>query len=285
MGKKMLVKKGKRYGIALICSILIVVFSLSEPRREQIYDIVVLGDSVVANPSAETHLLDILESRLGKTVFNGAFGGTTMAFKTDLLWGSFASNEWSMVKLAEAICYNDWKSQNASIEYAVSYEERTVWADSYFEERMEGLQQIDFSRVELLIIEHGTNDYNNGIRLDNPQDLYDETTFGGALRRSLRLLQQTYPDLRIVLVSPLYCSLGDDGKCFEKRYGQGGTLDEYVSLEREIAAEYGVEWINAYEDSGIWIDNAEVYLGDGLHPNASGHELLGGFLADYFETK
>ncbi len=285
MRKRLQGKNSILYGIALGMAFFIIMLAFREKHKELDYEIVVLGDSVVANPSTETHLLEILEMRLGKTTFNGAFGGTTMAFKTDLLWGSFASNEWSMVKLAEAICYDDWKSQNASIEYAVSYEERTVWADSYFEERMEALQQIDFSQVEMLIIEHGTNDYNNGIKVDNPQDLFDETTFGGALRKSLRLLQQTYPNLRIVLVSPLYCSLEEDLKCFETSYGEGTTLDEYVRLEKEIAEEFGVEWVNAYEESGIWIENVEEYLGDGLHPNAKGHELLGDFLADNLEVK
>ena len=68
-----------------------------------------------------------------------------------------------------------------------------------------GLSRIDFSKTEVLIIEHGTNDYNSGQILDNPKDTMDVTTFAGALRTTLSLLQEKYPQLRIILVSPIYC--------------------------------------------------------------------------------
>ena len=91
--------------------------------------------------------------------------------------------------------------------------------------------------------------------------------------------------MRILLVSPIYCALGEnnDRKCYDTKYGSGGYLQEYVELEKEIAAEFGVEWLDAYHESGIWEENASEYLPDYLHPNAKGHELLSDFLAEYLK--
>lgn len=273
------------YCAALVIALVLAGTSLCEKEKELQYDIVVLGDSIVGNSAGSTNMTTIVEERLGKTVFRGALGGTRMSVGKGQMWGSISSMEWSMVKLAEAICYNDWKSQKATMEYANSYSEVNAQALDYFAETMDGLTRIDFSKVEILLIEHGTNDYNSGQPVDNPNDLYDETTFGGALRRSLSLLQETYPNLRIIIISPIYCELGENhAKCYDTSYGEGGILDAYVQVEKEIAQEFGVEWIDAYENCGIWEDNGDYYLSDFLHLTEAGHELMGNFIADYLEA-
>ncbi|MBQ7776474.1 MAG: SGNH/GDSL hydrolase family protein [Lachnospiraceae bacterium] len=273
------------YCAALVIALILTGFSLREEEKSMQYDIVILGDSVVGNVMSETSIASVMEKRLGKTVFKGAFGGTSMSARDTQMWGSISNNEWCMVNLAEAICYNDWKSQKATMAYADHYKYVNSQALYYFAETMDTLMQIDFEQVEVLVIEHGTNDYNGGKPLDNPQDPYDETTFGGALRKSLKLLQEAYPDLHIVVMSPIYCELGDaqNLKCYEVSFGDGGTLDEYVQLEQEIAGEFNVEWVDAYHESGIWEDNIDEYLMDSLHLLDAGHELLGNFLAEYLE--
>lgn len=272
--------------VLIVASLLLVTFWKKE--KPLVYDIVVLGDSIVGNPLPDGATFpELVGEKLGVTVLNGGLGGTSMSMNARQLWGSIASTEWSMVKLAEAIAYDDWKSLKATMAYAQSYNEvNNQWLD-YFQETMDYLYQVDFSQVKVLVIEHGSNDYNGGVPLDNPEDKYDITTFGGALRRSLKLLMEAYPDMRILIVSPMYCSLGEnhDKKCYENRYGNGGFLQEYVELEKEIAKEFGVEWLDAYHESGIWEDNASEYLADCLHLNAKGHELLSDFLAEYLSEK
>lgn len=274
--------------LLIVCAVLVIALRKEEKTIQ--YDIVVLGDSIVGNVGeGGVSFTSCLGEKLNKTAFKGGFGGTTMSMRSlgdDTMWGSISSTEWSMIKLAEAICYDDWKSQMATMAYAQSYEGINYQALHYFETTMEILCQIDFDKVEILIIEHGTNDYNCGRALDNPEDSYDVTTFGGALRRSLKLLKGRYPDLRIVLMSPLYCELGGElkKKCYNTKIGNGGYLDEYVALEKEIAQEFNVEWIDAYHDSGIWEDNVYQYLPDGLHLNAEGHNKIADFLAEYLRV-
>lgn len=267
--------------IMIVAVALFLVLPFLESPKTAAYDIVFLGDSVIGNDNGAGGVTTLVGEQLGKRVFNGAFGGTMCSLGTDLSWGSVTSVQWSLVKLADAIAHNDWKSQLGTMNYADYYSDVNAQALYYFEDRMQALSEIDFEQVEVLVIEHGTNDYNSGRPLDNPEDLYDITTFGGALRHSLRALQEAYPEVTIVLLSPIYCEFGENGEktCYNWDRGSG-TLDAYVQLEEEIAQEYGVVFIDAYAESGIWEENAEEYLYDGLHLTEEGIEKLGQFIAE-----
>ena len=281
--------KNQKNVISLAVSVLLVicfaVICLWERPKEE-YDIVFLGDSVVGNAWYEPTCVSVVSERTGMKIFNGAFGGTAMS-GVESEAGVKEPALWSMVKLTKAICHDDWKAQKASMAYADHYRDVNTQALFFFKERMDQLSRVDFSKVKILIITHGTNDYNNGNPLDNPKDPFDESTFGGALRSSLKLLQEHYPDLRIILMTPVYCEIGKQGelKSHNTSFG-GGTLGEYVAKEMEIATEYGVEILDAYHESGIWEENIEEYLFDYLHPNDAGNTLLGNFVADYLlETR
>jgi len=229
---------------------------------------------------------DILEERLNKSVYNGAIGGTCMAINNEDSWEAVSTSQWNMVKFAQAMYADDWTVPLATVKEAQKYQRENRVVVPYFYPRILGLSQIDFSQVEIVLIEHGTNDYNSGVPLDSAEDPMDIDTFGGALRTTLQCIQERYPHLRIILVSPIYCEIQGNTlqKCYKADFG-GGILDEYVNLEKEIAEEYGVEWIDMYHGSGIWEDNIDTYLFDKLHPTVEGVMLLGNMIADYLEKE
>ncbi len=266
--------------IAILVVLLFVLLPLFRGGKKEQYDIVFLGDSVIGN-EGNVSVVQTVGKELGLSAFNGAFGGSSMAMSDEKDWGSLTNNQWCMARMAEAIAYRDWQNQNASMAYAEHYREYGMYMPAYFKDRMDALAKIDFSRVKVLVIEHGTNDYNGGYALDNPDDLYDISTFGGALRYSLELLQESYPDMKIVLITPIYCAFGDNLEqiCHETDFG-GGTLSDYMKLEKEIAAEYGVICIDAFENSGIREENSKEYLSDGLHLTDEGALLLSNYLAE-----
>lgn len=259
---------------------LFLVLPLLNFERKTQYDIVFLGDSIIGT-EIYCSIVGLVADELEVTAFNGAFGGSTMSMGESPVWGSESSNQWCMARLAQAIANKDWKSQEMAMSYAVSYEENNRQAFDYFEERMNELVSVDFEDTKVLIIEHGTNDYNAGRKLDNPEDLYDITTFGGALRSSLKLLQETYPQMQIVILSPLYCQFPeyDNMPGYSMDFGQG-VLDDYVELEQKIAKEFNVPFIDAYHNSGIWENNADEYLLDGLHLTKEGAILFSEYLAN-----
>ena len=277
-------KKIIMYLLALFLVLVVLLLALKQDEKSVQYDIVVLGDSIVGNEGyGNVSFTSYLGENLNKTAFKGGIGGTTMSRGVDNMWPSVSSVEWCMVKMAEAICYDDWTNLLSTMNYADSFAGINEQTLHYFAVTMDTLSKIDFNKVEILILEYGTNDYNIGKVLDNVEDPYDVTTFGGALRKSLQMLQKTYPDLRIVIMSPLYSQLGADGerKCYNTKYGDGAYLEEYVELERQIAEEFHVEWLDAFHNSGIWEDNCYEYLPDGLHLNVEGHKLIADFLTEY----
>lgn len=148
----------------------------------------------------------------------------------------------------------------------------------YFPESVEGLNRLSEEQVRVLIIEHGVNDYLSGCPVDNKEDPYDTYTYGGALRTCLKLLQENYPKLRIVLVTPTYCwLLAEEKTCEQKDYGQG-ILEEYVNTELAIAEKFGVEVVDNYHDSGIGknktFEEWQEYTQDGIHLNEAGRALV-----------
>ncbi len=269
--------------IVILVAAIFLVLPFVEGKEKEEYDIVFLGDSIIGN-EGNYSVVELVGEILGKKVYNGAFGGSSLSINSEHKWGSFVDNRWCMARLAEAIVYDDWQGQLATMSYAESYKETNLQQLSYFDARMDGLSDIDFQNVDILVIEHGTNDYNAGKELDNPENSYDIDTFGGALRNSLRLLKEKYPEMQIVLVTPLYCEFGDelDKPCYSTDLGNG-TLDVYVELEQEIAKEFGVICIDAYHESGIWEENAKEYLSDGLHLSDKGVFLISEFLAKELE--
>lgn len=228
------------------------------------YDVVALGDSILGKARGSENIQNVIEEVSGLTMYNGAFGGNTAgAWEEDYRY-SFHDRSLNLWKLTEAVCRKDFGEQLADL----AASQVKVW---YFDEVMQGLTEIDFTQVRMLLLEFGTNDYAFGIPLDNQEDARDVCTYGGALRYSVELLQETYPNIKIVLVTPLPCLL---------RATESGTLEEYVALEKKIAEEYQIAIIDAYEEAGFDETNLSLYLEDDLHLNADGRRIYGAFLGE-----
>ena len=189
------------------------------------------------------------------------------------------NNVLSMHNLAISICNHNFGMQKASIDAL----ERVDYV-GYFQTTLDTLSEIDFETVDILIIEHGVNDYLSGTPIKNGRDAYDTDTFCGTLRTVITMLQENYPNLRIILSTPTYCApLDNNGSyryCDEYDYG-GGILEDYVQAEIEVAEEMGVEIIDAYHAIPIEKDDLFVYLDDSLHLGKLGREQVASLWAEY----
>lgn len=236
---------------------------------------VTLGDSLFGLVRDETSIPAQVGELMGMTVFNGAFGGTCVSRIDDEHRMDYGKDALSLVGLAKAVAGNDFGVQQ-SLKYRESNTE-------YFEETVDGLEKIDFSSVELVLIMHGLNDYYSGAPIRNEKDIYDEYTFTGALRSAIEYLREANPGMRIVLVTPAYSwYLALEQTC-EEYNGGNGVQEDYINAELELAQELGVEVIDVYHDvypHEKWED-WQLYTEDGFHPNESGRELLSGIIAEY----
>lgn len=274
--KKTIISKIVYSVVAVVLFGVLLLFTFPDRQGDlerTIFPVVIMGDSIVGQNRDESSVAGKLEDLLGKPVYNGAFGGTCLAMQEDIQ-GNYTSDMLNMVGLSKAIAADDFGAQQ-------TVRSRREITD-YFGYVVDELECIDFNQVEVLILAFGINDYHAAIPLDNEQNPYDESTYGGALRSVLATLQESYPDMRIVLATPTYAWYrSHDLTCEEYNTGSA-YLEEYVEKEIAIAEEFDIEVVDLYHDvypHENWED-WEIYTEDGIHPNEQGRALLAGILAE-----
>lgn len=266
--------------VVIAVLVLLTVCLLFGTKKEDVrfqVEYVFLGDSILGGVRNETSIPILIGEALDKNVANCAFGGTTTA-KLNMPDTEYAErNGLVLWSLASAIATNDFGVQKAM------HLRENVAAD--FKVTVDGLSMVDFDNVEVLFMEYGTNDYNNGVPIENEADPYDEYTTKGAIRSSLSMIQKAYPDLRIIMVGPMYAwFVSEQATCEDMNFGQG-TLADYIEAMQDIAKEYDVEFIDLYnllphEEFADW----ELYTEDGLHPNQAGRELFAKEIIAYMQA-
>ncbi len=253
----------------------------SEKQERTTASIVMLGDSILGECRDETSIPAILSEMLSEKVFNGGLGGTSMGRLDGERRLAYTKDCLTMQALSQAIVADDFGPQQT-----VRIREH---ATQYFEETINELEKIDFESVDILFIGHGVNDYHSGAKIANEEDPYDVYTFIGALRSAVEALQERYPDLRIILLTPTYSwyVYYEDAEqtCENNDFG-GGVLEDYVNAEIALAESLGVEVIDFYHDfypHGQWSD-WQLYTNDGLHPNEASRRRIAETIYAYLET-
>lgn len=239
--------------------------------------VVILGDSIMGNTRDDTAISAQLERVLGKSVFNGAFGGTCVSRLDREYRLTNAGDSLSLVGLTKAIAADDFGVQQTLHTHDNIAE--------YFESTIDALETLDFSGVELVVIMHGLNDYNSGIPIYNEEDPLDEYSFTGALRKSILYLRQVNPDMRILLVSTTYTWYRTEELTCEEYDAGYGNQENYIRAEAEVAEELELEFLDLYHDvypHEKWED-WEIYTFDGLHPNEAGRKLLADIICEYLQ--
>ncbi|MBO4846907.1 MAG: SGNH/GDSL hydrolase family protein [Lachnospiraceae bacterium] len=142
-------------------------------------------------------------------------------------------------------------------------------------ERAQRLQGIDLSTVDCIVISYDLNDYIDHRNIYNPYDENDVATFSGALSASVKLLQERYPYIRIVVLSAPAC-----GKTIDDYYVDAtiidlanGTLNDYLGSEVATCATCGVSFIDLYFGV-INVDTRDKYLVDDYHINEAGAKAV-----------
>lgn len=236
--------------------------------------IIAFGDSVFGEVRDETAVPARVGELTGMSVYNAAFGGSCLARTEAERRLDYAKNSLSLTGLAKAVWSGDF-----GVQQALKLRESNT---EYFAEVIDGLETVDFSQTEVVLIQQGINDYHAGTLIENPDDPYDEYTFLGALRSSVEALRKVNPELRIVLVTPTYTWYTYTGLTCEEADQGGGVLEAYVEAEIRAGEALGIEVIDVYHDffpHESWEDMG-TYMADGLHPNAKGREKLAERIAE-----
>ncbi len=170
-------------------------------------NIVSVGDSIFAYNQGDTSISYHLSKLSGAICYNCAFGGAMLSDEGEI------PNYISFPHIADCICKQDF----SDIE---QYVDSLEGVPEYFTaSTIPLLKKIDFDTIDILTVEYGTNDYNAGKRIDNEVDKYDTETVCGALRYGIKELNQRYPGLDIIVITPIWRYYANGVQCDSDRGG------------------------------------------------------------------
>ena len=229
------------------------------------YDVLFFGDSRIVGDFSERKIPSEVEKETGLRVLNGAFGGTALSAPEKYIYGE-SSTLVSGVYLSKYLKTGDFSSLPQAFDSASDYQKLA----NHSVKAAGPLAEADFSELKYVILAYGVNDCLAGASVDDKDNLYNEGSFGGALRTAIENIKVAMPDVRIIVVTPAYFYInGAEGDCNEINYG-GGYLKEYSDCAVDIANQYGIDVIDGFNDLGIDRSNYTEYLADGLHFNDAG---------------
>ena len=232
--------------------------------------ILCLGDSIFGMKNTEVS--EFFKSITKANVYNCALGGTRMA-QHEEGW-----DNWSMYRFAYSIANNDWAIQENGLSHTN--------VPPFAEERLAFIKTLDFNDIDVITINHGTNDWSGSITLDNDSNPLDTTTYMGALRYSIETILTAYPHLKIVVLSPCWRYWKDaDGNFTNDSNTRTNTISEtlltYVNKGKQVAANYQLNWIDLYH-IGFNELTTSIYFPstDTTHPNNTGRLAIAKKMAE-----
>lgn len=235
--------------------------------------ILCLGNEPFASERGENGIAAKLQALLGEdtVVYNAAFEATTLSCKNSVYDENYINDAFSLYWLSRTICLQDFTLLDNSVD---DFSKESPSA----KEALDTLKDVDMDTVDIITIMYDGQDYLEDRIITSPYDLSDIATCTGALRESLTLLRETYPYIRIIVLSPAFaCQIGEDGEYLPgsttNTLYKNGFLSEYMIGEKNIAVEKGVTFIDNYYGT-IHEDNYKDYLEDNIHLNDKGRTLI-----------
>lgn len=233
--------------------------------------ILCLGNEAFASERGKTGVTSLLADKLNATVYNGAFNHTTMSAKNTAFDSSYPNDAFSLYWLVKTLTLQDFTLLDNSLE---EFQKKDPGAA----DTLAALKKVDMDKVDALFIMYDGHDYLEDRIITSPYDLSDLGTCTGSLGQSLALLQESYPHIRIIVMSPNYACMVDENGA----YLPGGTtrtkqndyaLSDYMIGYKNIAVENAVSFLDNYNGT-ITEGNYKDYLEDNILLNEKGRELV-----------
>jgi len=230
--------------------------------------IICFGDSITEFGSYPTQLAN----RLGATGYNIGFGGCRWGKHSNALY-----DEMCMYKVADYIATDNLTGlMNAAIALRDSSQADDNTA------QVARLQSLDLSTVDYVTIFHGTNDFQGLNPIGTDSDMTGDTV-KGAINLTLDKLLTKYPNMKLLLVTPIWRArqvAGDGLESDAKPNSLGLYLRDYVEAIKDMGKKYHIPVLDLYNNSGISKYTKNLYLSsDELHPNTVGYTHLANLIA------
>ena len=230
--------------------------------------IVTLGNAPFSDERGSTGLAEKIAQKCDATVYNCAFPDSYLSMKYEEYTDSYPQDALSLYLVTASFCGGDF----TLMEHAAGLVEDTEGTQA----ALDTLKNVDFSTVDMIVIMYDLSDYMDDRPVMDENNDINLITWNGALNASIDLIQQTYPHIRIVVLSPSYGQYTDENGNLINADTEdlgNGTLPDYVLHEIDVAMANGVSILDNYYGS-VTENQAEECLTDGYHLNEAGRERI-----------
>ena len=235
--------------------------------------IVCFGNAPFADDRGSSdNLASMIAEKTGATVYNCSVSGSFLAAENYTLDPSYrpmdAYNFYWLAQLAtKTPIYFRHEQASDAMRDKTPPEAQEVY---------DTLWNLDFSEVDVIAIMYDASDYYAGHEMYSDTNDTDIQQFTGNMEAGIELIQNAYPWIRIIVMSPTYAyAVNEDGKYISSdQYTYGwDVLSTYAIKQQESCSRRSVTFIDHIYGT-ITEDNAKDYLIDNVHLNVAGRELV-----------
>lgn len=249
---------------------------LKDREDDGVTTVLAFGNDPLAEDRSEKGLAALMEQETGAVIYNCAFPGSTISMKNTEFEGTYPLDGLSLYLLTAALC-----NQNFELMDAVSQQINNTAAM----EALDTLKSADMEKVDALVIFYDLQDYMDKRIVYDENNRLNFNTVYGALNASIRLFQETYPYVRIFVLSPTYGTFTlEDGTTVDADRDDlgNGMLTDYINWMLDACRSNGVTFIDTYYGA-VNMDNMDC-LTDGFHLNEKGRQRVAKRFADVFPS-
>lgn len=215
---------------------------------------------------------ELVAENLGANVVKAGFYGCRMAH--------FPSNQYmnnqSMQKMVEFIQKRDFT------ELVQSTKDYYASGGYDYRKQAEALNKVDWSKVDVITVFFGGNDFGNLSPLGTDSDMTG-TTFKGAINKIIKITNETLPNARLIFIAPMFRSriYSIEGENSDDNPNTNGIyFSEYINAIVNLTDKNHIPSINLHDLSGVNRFNSDYLLADGKHPNSIGYERIANILTN-----
>lgn len=242
--------------------------ALLEGREDDgVNTILCLGNSPFSDDKNGTGLAARIAGESGNSqVYDCSFAESYISQKNQTYSADFARDGFSLYPVTKAFCTGDYSVLDAAI--AASPRDDNDYS-------IKLLKSLDFSKIDTIVIMYDISDYIEHRPVMDPGDDSNLLTVCGSLYASAKLIQETYPYIRIVFLTHPSCGFTADSYYVDGAVIDlgNGTLVDYLLHEINTAQAAGFSLIDVFYGV-IPETKREEYLTQDYHLNEAGRQAV-----------
>lgn len=233
-------------------------------------NVVIIGDESIMDYSDGSGVAQQIETALpDANIYSLCFPNSQISPQKNPFEKDFPNDVLSLYWLSLCIAGNNYDFQH-------SFWDKIEIADETAAHSFDLLESIDFSTVDLFIINYNAKEYLNGEAIESI-DRNDFSMYANAIYLSLEMLEEAYPHIQFVVSSPTYCLIEQNGQMLGSEITNSGYgfLPTYMIAAKNAALQRGYSYMDNILGVPINKDTYTKYLeSDAFTLNKEGRTII-----------